>query len=182
MIQLHPDYLIFETSGGDHIPCLAETVTIELIGEAANHLDPAIVKEAAAAVVHYFKHEQGREQVSVGEFSTALEKVLSEFGFSVVAGSCSSRQVVESDLVNLTGQADEGFELGFFLKLREEFKLQSRKPADVLAFTGLKPCVKRLAGTKRWCSKCERLSDQIVEFLRECMAVEQGSAKSLVVR
>lgn len=182
MIQLHPDYLIFETSTGDHIPCSAETVTIELIGEAAKQLDPALVKEAAAAVVHFFKHEKGRESVSVAEFSDALEKVLCEFGYSVSTGSCTTSNVVETDLETLAAQDEDGFELGFFLKLREEFKVQSRKSPDILAFKGLKMCVKKLAGTKRWCSKCEKLSDQIVEFLRECLAVEQGSTKSLVVR
>src|SRR3569833_1988255 len=71
MIQLRPDCLIFQTSQGELIPCSAETVTIELIGDASSVLDPEIVREAASAVVHYFKHDLGRETVSVAEFSDA---------------------------------------------------------------------------------------------------------------
>ena len=54
MIQLHPDCLIFETSTGESIPCSAEVVTIELVGDSK--LDPQIVREAAAAVVYYFRN------------------------------------------------------------------------------------------------------------------------------
>ena len=63
MIQLHPDCLIFETSSGESIPCSAEVVTIELVGDSK--LDPEIVREAASAVVYYFRHELGRDNVSV---------------------------------------------------------------------------------------------------------------------
>ena len=49
MIQLHPEYLIFRTSQGELIPCSAESVTIELIGDASSFLDPDTVREAAAA-------------------------------------------------------------------------------------------------------------------------------------
>ena len=34
MIQLHTDCLVFETSDGDSIPCSAQDVTVELLGDA----------------------------------------------------------------------------------------------------------------------------------------------------
>ena len=40
MIQLHPDCLIFRTSQGELIPCSAESVTIEMIGDASSVIDP----------------------------------------------------------------------------------------------------------------------------------------------
>src|SRR5436190_22294220 len=83
MIQLHPDCLIFETSSGESIPCSAEVVTIELVGDSK--LDPQIVREAAAAVVYYFRNELGRDNVSVEEFSRALQKVLCRLGYDVTA-------------------------------------------------------------------------------------------------
>jgi hypothetical protein len=83
MIQLNPDCLIFQTSNGEHIPCSAELVTIELMGETASLVDPEVIRNASAAVLHYFKHELGRTSVSVAEFSSALEKVLRGFGFDV---------------------------------------------------------------------------------------------------
>jgi hypothetical protein len=32
--------------------------------------------------------------------------------------------------------------------------------------------VKRLAGVRRWTSRCEELQDQIVDFLRHCLTAE----------
>src|SRR2546428_9403662 len=83
MIQLHPDCLMFQMDGGDAIPCSAELVAVELIGEAAGALDPELVRNAARAVLHYFKVEQGKNFVSVSEFSRALAGVLRGFGLAV---------------------------------------------------------------------------------------------------
>ena len=53
---------------------------------------------------------------------------------------------------------------------------------EVLRFVGLRGCVKQLAGAQRWSPRCESLSDQIVEFLRQCWQSENASAScSLVV-
>ena len=188
MIQLHPEYLIFQTSQGELIPCSAESVTIELIGDASSLLDPEVVKEAAAAVVHYFKHELDRETVSVTEFSKALERVLNCFGFNVVTTTgtketASNLRTSESDLGELVGDAVTQFELAFFNNLRVEFRKQVQSSPDVLQFVGLRSAVKQMVGAKRWCHRCEALSDQIVAFLRECLIMESGSlAPALVVR
>ena len=49
MIQLHTDCLVFETSDGESIPCSAQDVTVELLGDAALELEPHMVNEAAEA-------------------------------------------------------------------------------------------------------------------------------------
>ena len=51
MIQLHTDCLVFETSDGEAIPCSAQDVTVELLGDAAHELEPMLVTEAAEAVL-----------------------------------------------------------------------------------------------------------------------------------
>src|SRR5688572_2089629 len=122
MIQLHPECLIFRTSRGELIPCSAESVTIELIGDASSLLDPDMVREAAAAVVHYFKYDLGRETVSVGEFSEALERALKCFGFNVTTSAVEkARASIGTDLREIA-RAVELFELSFFPILREEVK------------------------------------------------------------
>lgn len=83
MIKLRSDCLVFETAGGDSIPCSAESVSVELLGDAAAVIDPEIVRNAAAAVLHYFRVEQGRESVSVGEFLVALKTALSAVGLQM---------------------------------------------------------------------------------------------------
>jgi hypothetical protein len=181
MIQLHPDYLIFRTSHGELIPCSAETVTIELMGDASSVLDPQVVREAAAAVVHFFKEELGRETVSVAEFSAALERALKMFGYEVVTTALErGAKPVGIDLDELARTGDE-FELGFFKNLREEFSRQPKDSADAITFFGLRDCVKRLVRAKRWCQRCEVLSDQIVFYLRECLSIHNPT-RGLVVR
>ena len=76
VIQLHSHCLVFETSDGELIPCDAEDVTIELIGDAVQNLDPNVIRQAAAAVLHYFKAERQQEIVTIREFTAALETVL----------------------------------------------------------------------------------------------------------
>jgi hypothetical protein len=186
MIQLRPDCLIFQTSQGELIPCSAETVTIELIGDASSVLDPEIVREAASAVVHYFKHDLGRETVSVAEFSDALERALKCFGYEVSTSTPenSAGSVINSgtDLSELARAADD-FELGFFKQLRDEYLRQAKESPDVVRFWGLRGCAKRILGAKRWSSRCEMFSEQVVDFLRECLSIQGGSSSpALLVR
>jgi len=183
MIQLHPDCLMFQINGGQSIPCSAELVTVELIGEAAGELDPEVIRNAARAVLHYFKVELGRTFVSVGEFSRALATVLRAFGLSVTPDSVEpARRITEFDLRELACGPGKLFELNFFPRLRDELRHQLTQSPHILRFTGLRSCVKQLIGARRWTDRCQRLDDQIVEFLRRCLTAEPGAGGcSLVV-
>jgi hypothetical protein len=180
MIQLRADCLIFQTHDGAQIPCSAEWVTLELLGEGAQLVDPEVMHNASAAVLHYFKHELGCQSVSVGEFALALEKVLRSFGLSVYAGqeaqppaNPAPPRVLESNLNELASNAaSQGFELVFFPQLRQELKSKLDQSPNLLRFHGLRDCVKQLAGTGRWNRRCQRLDDQIVDFLRSCWETE----------
>jgi hypothetical protein len=192
MIQLKTDCLVFQTNDGQNIPCSAEWVTFELLGEGAQLVDPEVVRHASAAVLHYFKHELQRQFVSVGEFAQALEKVLRSFGLSVSADCqaqppkqdngpdvselppCQSApRVLESNLKDLASNAAcEGFELLFFPQLRQELRRNLDQSPHILRFHSLRDCVKQLAGARRWSHRCQRLHDQIVDFLRSCWETE----------
>ncbi|MGI8965839.1 MAG: hypothetical protein ACR2H1_07085, partial [Limisphaerales bacterium] len=136
MIQLNPDCLIFQTARGENIPCSAELVTIELIGEAVSFLDPVLIQNASAAVLHYFKNELDRQFVSVGEFSLALEKVLRGVGLTVSTPETIEARVEESDLRKLAGNAGEGFELFFFSNLRDELRERLNQTPQMVRFNG----------------------------------------------
>ena len=188
MIQLKTDCLVFQTNDGEQIPCSAEWVTLELMGEGAELVDPEVVHHASAAVLHYFKHELQRQSVSVGEFAIALEKVLRSFGLSVYA-DCQAQprrapvRVLESNLTDLAGSAaNDGFELLFFPRLRQELKRKLDQSPNVLRFHGLRECVKQLAGAARWNRRCQSIHDQIVDFLRSCWETEPaGRSCALLV-
>jgi hypothetical protein len=186
MIQLHPDCLIFETSAGESIPCSAEVVTIELVGDS--NLDPQIVREAAAAVVYYFRQELGRDNVSVEEFSNALQKILCRLGYKVSSpdpdtfdGADEFDEFAIANLPELATSAGKGCELFFFQRLRAELRTRLQTTPRVVRFQGLRSCVKQLAGRQRWCPRCQTLSDQIVDYLRECFTNEQANDCNLVV-
>lgn len=187
MIQLKPDCLIFQTNDGEQIPCSAEWITLELMGDGANWIDPLIVHNASAAVLHYFKHELSRDFVSVGEFAVALEKVLRGFGLSVYADQDfkkterQEQRVLETNLQELASAAGKGFELQFFPNLREELKTKMSQSPHVLRFRGLRGCVKQLAGAERWTHRCQMLNDQIVEFLRGCWQSEHARQSCALV-
>lgn len=174
MIQLHPDCLLFQIAGGEAIPCSAELVAVELIGEAADALDAELIRNAARAVLHYFKIEMGRTFVSVAEFSNALAGVLRGFGLMVKPTSVAEtpRRITQSDLRQLACESGKGFELAFFPRLRDELRQQLTQAPDMVRFTGLRSCVKQLSGARRWTHRCQRLNDQIVEYLRHCLSTE----------
>lgn len=174
MMQLNPDYLVFKTSAGENIPCAVELVAIEMMGDAISLVDPELIRNASAAVLHYFKMELGRHSVSVGEFSLALERVLRGFGLNIKTDQEQENEVrvAEADLREVAVSAGKGFELSFFPNLREEMRRKINEAPHVVRFKGLRGCVKQLVGAKRWSSRCEVLSDQIVEYLRTCLTTD----------
>ena len=198
MIKLHSDCLVFETPGGDRIPCSAEAVSVELLGDSAAVIDPEIVRNAAAAVLHYFRVEQGRETVTVGEFMEALKTALRGLGLNLseaaepAAATTTTieateavpvaARVTEMDLRTLAAESGTTFELSFFPRLREVMGEQLNRSPRVLRFIGLRSCVKQLTGARRWTHRCEALSDQIVLYLRECLSSRPpGRGCALVV-
>jgi len=187
MIQLKPDCLVFQTTDGDQIPCSAEWITLELMGEGAAWIDPAILHNVSAAVLHYFKHELSRDFVSVSEFVIALDKALRGFGLSVFADSEPGRApagekcVLDLNLEELAGIAGKGFELLFFPHLRQELRNKMGQSPHVLRFHGLRSCVKQLIGTERWTRRCQNLNDQIVDYLRSCWQTERASQSCALV-
>jgi hypothetical protein len=183
MIQLHRDYLLIETSQGQIIPCSAELVAVELIGDAIGSIDPELVQEAATAVLHYFKQDLGWTTVSVGEFSRALAEALQTLGLRIEAdASDETGSVCSYDLRRLAPGSGAGFELSFFPTVREEMRTRLERSPKVLRFHGLRDCVKQLLGAKRWTSRCQALNDQIVEYLRACFASQSSqTACGLVI-
>jgi hypothetical protein len=170
---MHSDFLLFETSQGQIIPCSAELVAVELIGEDIHKLDPEVVRQAATAVLHYFSQDLGYQKVSVNEFADALACALRTLGVSVrSSNSEQEEEVVVSDLAKLAASSGEAFELCFFSTLRAELRSKLGACPRQLRFCGLRSCVKQLMGVKRWNQRCQKLNDQIVAFLRDCLDSE----------
>ena len=182
MIQRPTACLVFKTSS-DQIACDKAGVSIELVGEGLDGSEAELVREAATGVLHYFREELRRESVTVGEFSVALAKVLRGFGLNVesCARVVDPAGMAEADLTRLVAEVGATFELGFYQQLREELAWQLEPKPRVVRFTGLRQCVKKLAGARRWNARCEALSDQIVEYVRRCLCEQRHAANCAVV-
>jgi hypothetical protein len=174
MIALSSECLLFQLSSGESVPCSAEMISVEIVGNTDHLLDPEVLRHAAASVFHYFKTELERETVTVGEFALALEKVLRNLGFTIRAGALESRsqQIIEADLGLIARESADSLELFFFPRLRNELRTQLRQSPRVLRFRGLRGCVKQLAGAQRWSARCDKMQEQIVGYLRECLTAE----------
>ena len=174
MIALQSDCLLFQLANGESVPCSAEMINFEITGSSCGLLDPEVLHHAAASVFHYFRTELERETVTVGEFAVALEKVLRRLGFVIHAGGIESRppDAGATDLGRLARESADSLELFFYPRLRNELRTQLRQSPRVVRFRGLRGCVKQLAGARRWSHRCEKLQDQIVEYLRGCLTAE----------
>jgi hypothetical protein len=183
MIALRTDCLLFQLNNGESVPCSAEMITVEIIGEAHHALDPEMLRHAAASVFHYFKSELDREIVTIGEFSLALETVLRQLGYTIHTHEPAGRpgEISDTDLIRLAREAGDSRELSFFPRLRDELRLQLRQSPRVVRFRGLRPCVKQLAGARRWSHRCESLQSQIVAYLRECLSADTGQNQCALV-
>ena len=190
MIILAEDCLVLRDASGEGIPCSAETISVELIGENASMFDAEFIKQAAGAVLHYFRDELGRTSVTMAEFSMALENVL--LGFKLAAGkkvaadkkaaaADPAARIAQSDLCRLAAETDNGGELIFFPRLRNELRAQLLQSPRLLCFRGIRNCVKQLTGARRWSHRCQSLHDQIVEFLRSCMSREDSAVDCALV-
>ncbi len=175
MIQLHSDYLVFEVSGGDKIPCSVEKLTIEVLADSIDQIDPEVVHHAARAVLHYFRDDLGRENVTIDEFTRALEEVLTGLGYEVREASAAkgNPDIAESDLAAMADSLGDSLELGFYPRLRRELRTLLAGTPRLVRFHGLRPCAKRIARVRRWCPRSVRVSDEIVRFLRECWRAER---------
>jgi hypothetical protein len=182
MILLRPDCLVFESASGEGVPGSAEAATVELFAHTIPGLHRHVIENAAAAVLHYFRTDLGRTQVSVSEFSQVLKQVLHRLGFDVPLATSLQPRLIELDLPALAVQTGGAFELLFFAQLRHEMRCGLGPCHKTVRLNGLRRCVKQLIGAKRWSERCQQLNDQIVDFLRTCLRTE-GSATdcSLIV-
>ena len=174
MIALLSDCLLFQLTNGESVPCSAEMISVELVGGGDGLLDPEVLRHAAASVFHYFKAELCRESVTVGEFAGALEKVLRRLGLSMHADGFAGRtpETIETDLGRFAHQAGDSLELFFFPRLRDELRAQLRQSPRLVRFRGLRVCVKQLTGAQRWSARCEKMQEQLIDYLRGCLTAE----------
>jgi hypothetical protein len=186
VIQRPSNYLAFETGTGV-IPCAVDDLVVELIGDGIVGISSDLLREASLGLLKYFREDLGREQVTVAEFAQALASVMQGFGFDLKLEAISeaietepdSQRVAEIALDKLANNG-EALKAGFFPRIRRELHQRLEETPALIRLTGLRSCVKLLARSNRWNGRCQRLSDQIVTYLRLCFA-ERSSGSNCVI-
>ncbi|MCX7826812.1 MAG: hypothetical protein N2689_14825 [Verrucomicrobiae bacterium] len=181
MIELREDVIIVVREDGR-----GATVTLEQLARyisthpTIGNIELWVARQIAHAVMHYFHSDLNRDVVEETQLDEVLQQVL-ECCCDVIdsdrpASFCA-------DLRKLAVDAGYGFELVFFKALERTVGQLRNHPARLIQFTGLRPCVKLLAGKKNWTRDCSRLETEIVDFLR-CRVSADGKSNGalLVVR
>jgi hypothetical protein len=184
MILLADNFLFFKLPSGESVPFSAEMISVELADGSGKPFEQDFVEHAAASVFHYFKNDLGRKTVSVAEFASAFESVLNGLGLKLDSGRVAELrdEAANKDLQLLAFHAGDACELAFFPRLRTAVHAQFQLTPRLVRFHGLRGCVKRLLGAERWSPRCDRLRDQIIEFLRRTLHKETaGDSCALVV-
>ena len=179
MIDVREDVIFVVRLSGKCEPLTLEQLAHQITGHPSiGKIELWVARQIAHAVLHYFHTDLDRDIVDEGALNEVLERVL--------ACCC---EVIDSDkpaafsadLRKLAVQAGYGFELVFFKELEKTVRDLSGHPARFIQFTGLRPCVKLLAGRKNWSVSCSRLEHEILDFLRRKVGNESGESKSLLV-
>jgi hypothetical protein len=192
MIELDRDSIWLTQPDGESLPCSLEALTFEIAGSGASQLEPDVLRNAAAAVLHYFKDDLGRTQVTLSEFATALARVLEGLGLcvEVTAGDnaddpdsvgAKAAAIRQADLRELAFAAGKLGELDFFPRLHSTLREELATDPARIEFRGLRGAVKQLLGRKHWTNGCRDLEERILKALREWWIQEKGDRRTLLL-
>jgi hypothetical protein len=145
----------------------------QLVGEIASQndalatkLEPWMIEHVVQSIVQYIRQEMKKETVTLQDFIDLSRELLCHFTTPNSKQSAEQSETV-CDLYQLAQRAGYGFELRFYDILRDHIEKASGSESYV--FTGLRRCVKFLAGHQRWRNRCRLINDEIVEFIRESL-------------
>jgi hypothetical protein len=164
---------------GGSIPCSAESVAFEIMADSELSVDPDLVRQAAVAVLQYFRNDVQRTEVTPSEFAAALAQALARLGLQVAGVDLPPAMRVQvADLDEIARRSEASCELDFYRRLKLEIQVRLSTGPRVLRFRSLRATAKRLVGARRWCPRSQTASDQIVAYLRECFGREPRAAQA----
>ncbi len=171
-----PDCLVIKADDGSVVMCSAQQMAAEL-SSAVDWADDHVLRSVSEAVLHFFREEE-RVCITLEEFARALEKGLK----SVVQASPKECRIVSSDLNDLLAGTEESLEMDLCLRVRRKIEGLLEGRPDEVHFQGLRGCVKRVLGARRWTRRCQLLHDQIANYLRDCFQAHALSDCVLLVK
>jgi hypothetical protein len=183
MIQLREDIAWVRDSDGRLTPFDVERLALSirsavvLAGTAEQ-----LLAESVASAIHLFTRDTCREQtIDATEVGELVNAVLTMLGLNDVALAYEQRQQwTQIRLDQLTESAD--FELGFYRRLDSKLMAVVDEELELVQLRGLRACVMRLCGARRWGDSCRALAEDIVGFVRDrVQRVNRSTALSVEV-
>jgi hypothetical protein len=126
-----------------------------------------LAEHVAASVISYLSTTYERNVISLEQLRDIVLSVLQAIGYAEVALCLDTLYPpFELSLSELAKEAGPGYELAFFLLLKERIQPALSHRASNLDVYGLQSCVRRLQAVKTWSRNCSQLRMEIVDFLR----------------
>ncbi|MCG3148346.1 MAG: hypothetical protein PCFJNLEI_01789 [Verrucomicrobiae bacterium] len=168
MIQLREDIAWVRDAAGrlapfDNVRLAASIQNAVATAGLAEHL----LAESIASAIHLYTTDTCRQQtIAASEIAELVNAVLTMLDLDEIARAYEQRrQFAEIRLDRLTESAD--FELGFYRRLDSELTAVVDDDLELVQLRGLRACVMRLRGARRWGESCRVLADEIIGFVRE---------------
>lgn len=167
MIAL-PQALPYIRIGSDSLAvCRTDWLTHTLTKATAGTSVPEWMAEDISRGVENFltKHYKGTVIDSEDLFDR-IEKTLANLGLDEVAANIDKTPPpVRVSLSELARRAGTGYELAFFQLLEEQLRSAASGGANRIECHGMRKCVRHLASSRKWSSRCDLLEREIVSFV-----------------
>ncbi len=171
MIMPHEEIAWVLRGEGTRIPFDAAELARSI---AASTDEPGLLAESiAAAVEQYARDHQPERLLTTVEIAEMVEAVLDMLGMEELADAYAGRHP-DSDIA--LDQMTGGYELAFYRQLDVALDAAIGRRGRVVRLRGLRDCVLRLRGTRRWGEGCRRLSEEIVQYVYARTARLRGTA------
>jgi hypothetical protein len=165
MIQPRMDIAWVRDTDGRLTPFDAERLarSVALACEFTGRADPLLAESVAAAVHQYACECEPDRVIAAGEIERIVLGVLTALACDDIARAYGSRR----EWAEIRLDQIAGFELEFYRQLDQTLRAASAAEQMALVhLRGLRACVMRLRGARRWGEGCRALADEIVEFIR----------------
>ncbi|MEM9080945.1 MAG: hypothetical protein AAGC74_09675 [Verrucomicrobiota bacterium] len=141
---------------------------------AADRDDFPFIEDIRDGIIHYLENKCPLRLLPIEDLYSRMRRMLERIGCSAIAEQLTIlTPPVTLSLARTAHEMPQGFELGFFQKLRLEVDALHHLGTEEVHFTEIREATLILSGCKRWSPSCERLRHDILAFVEK--AAEQKS-------
>jgi len=156
---------------------------ISKAADKAGHPDWFFAGDITRAVIEYLRHRFPKNIITIEELYKKIEVALSHMGCDDIASRLEILPPpVRISLLDIARDAGSGFELEFFRLLRQRLAQCERSGTSQIMCYGLRKAVKDLCCAGRWNSACEKLTEEINDFITFELSKTREGQISLILK